>query len=187
MPFAVTHVLVPIIVVDLIRDHVLKRLNKFKMLGMRPSLLPNRYVFLAGIAGLVLDMDLPVVTALNKLLALGIESHRLILHNIWVPLSFLAFFAVFNYASAARDRKFALVFLMLFAGTSMHLLLDAALTGEIMPFYPLSTETVDWNVFGKVADMAGMDMITLLVSMDALLLLFWLWHEEFTHKISDYF
>lgn len=62
MPFAVTHVLVPIILVDFIRDHVLKK----------PKLLPNRYVFLAGVAGLVLDTDLPIVTALNKFFAVGI-------------------------------------------------------------------------------------------------------------------
>lgn len=76
---------------------------------------------------------------------------------------------------------------MLFAGTSIHLLLDAVLTGDVMPFYPLNTETINWNFVGQISDMTGISMITMLVSMDALLLLFWLWHEEYEHHISDYF
>ena len=175
MPFAVTHVLVPIILVDLIRDHVLKK----------PKLIPNRYVFLAGIAGLVLDIDVPIVTVLNTFFGMGIPSHRVILHNLWIPLSFLAFFMIFYYL--AKDKKFALVFLMLFVGTSTHLLLDAVLTGDIMPFYPLNTETIDWNLIGYISSTSGIPLVTMLISLDALLLLFWLWHEEYEHHISDYF
>lgn len=175
MPFAVAHVLVPIILVDLIRDHVFKK----------PKLLPNRYVFLAGVAGLITDAALPIVVALNNFFKMGIPSHRLMLHNIWLPLSFLAFFAIFQYI--VKDRKFALVFLMLFTGTSIHLILDAVLTGDVMPLYPLNTETVNWNLIGYISSISGISMTTILVSMDAMLLLFWLWHEEYEHHISDYF
>lgn len=175
MPFAVTHVLVPIIFIDLIRDHVLKK----------PKVLPNRYVFLAGVSGLVPDIAMPIVAVLNNFFGFGIASHRIVLHNIWLPLSFLAFFAIFHYI--AKDKKFALVFLMLFAGASVHLLLDAVLTGDVMPFYPLNMHTANWDLLGQLASMTGISLVTLLVSIDALLLLFWLWHEEYEHHISDYF
>ena len=49
MPLAVTHILVPIILMDLLRDHILKR-NK---------IITNKNVLLAGLGGLFPDIDLP--------------------------------------------------------------------------------------------------------------------------------
>jgi hypothetical protein len=46
---------------------------------------------------------------------------------------------------------------------------------------------VDWNLVGKFETMTGVPMLTVLVSFDALLLFFWLWHEEEHHHITDYF
>lgn len=49
MPLAVTHVLLTIIAVDLFRDYFLKNKRYFTI----------HTVFIAGIAGLLPDMDLP--------------------------------------------------------------------------------------------------------------------------------
>ena len=49
MPFAVTHVLFAIIAVDLYRDYVARHKKYFTL----------HIVFIAGFAGLLLDMDLP--------------------------------------------------------------------------------------------------------------------------------
>lgn len=178
MPFAVTHVLVPIIFADLIRDHVLKN----------PKILTNKFVFAAGIGGLVLDLDLILY---NFLAAVGIDlgiatvGHRIIFHNIWMPLCFFGFFALFYFL--LKQKKFGKIFLMLFVGAALHLLLDATLTGNVLPLFPFSTAEINWNLVGLTGSAFGTNPITILISMDALLLLFWLYHEEMEHKISDYF
>jgi len=191
MVLAATHILVPIIVFESLRD-------RFKRMA---RLFSPKHTFLVGVAGLMPDMDVPLFTALN---AIGrtVQSsidHRIFFHNVWIPLGFLAFAAFFAYAwPVLRGRKnrkykqgkslaFAKVFLLLAAGWLFHLTLDAVLTGEVMPFYPVSDYLLNWDLVGKVATATNVPQLTILVSMDALLLLFWLWHEEFTHRIRDYF
>ena len=198
MPLAVTHIIVPIIFLELLRDHS-RRISKF---------FSKRYTFLIGIAGLFPDLDLHLITFLGYLgetiptakIDLG---HRIIFHNIWAPLGFLIFFSFFYYAapklksklkkskvtkkSRTKFERFGKVFLILFLGWSIHLILDAVFTGKVMPFYPLNDYLLDYNLVGQVAEMAGILKITILVSMDALLLFFWLWHEEVHHYIKDYF
>jgi len=191
MVLAVTHVLVPIIVFELLRD-------RFK--GMR-KMFSSKHTFLVGMAGLMPDMDMPVFTVLQRL-GLVTETaigHRIFLHNVWIPLGFLLFAAASAFVwPALRGRKnrkykqgrsmaFAKIFLLLAVGWMFHLTLDAVLTGEVMPFYPLSSYLVDWNLTGKLANATGIAQLTILVSMDAILLLGWLWHEQFTHRIRDYF
>lgn len=173
MPLAVTHVLVPIIILDLFRDHVLKDTKA----------ITNRFVLLAGIAGLLPDMDFPIFSILE---AMGVQiagnvGHRLFLHNIWIPLSFLGFFAIAHFLF--KKENFGKVFLILAFGFSMHLILDSLIIGTIMPFFPLSTVEVGLGL----ANLLPFNDITTMVSLDALLLLFWLWHEELEHKIKDYF
>jgi len=202
MPLAVTHVLVPIILLEFFRDRIPK-VRKF---------FSRKYVFLAGIAGLLPDMDLPMcmlLAAMGQTTPATDVGHRVFLHNIWIPLGFLAFFLLFYYvlpratrpkrlnleSKQGRQKKqsmhsfetFGKIFLILFFAWSIHLALDAILTGHVMPFYPLNDYTLNYNLVQKVESATGISMLTIEVSMDALLLLLWLWHEEFTHKIVDYF
>ncbi|MCX6820958.1 MAG: metal-dependent hydrolase [Candidatus Aenigmarchaeota archaeon] len=191
MPLAVTHVLVPIIVFEILRDR-----SKWMQKMFSP-----KHTFLVGVAGLMPDMDMLLFTALNRLgiiteTAIG---HRIFLHNLWIPLGFLMFAALFGLVWPAlmgrRNRKyrqgksvaFAKVFLLLAVGWMFHLALDAVLTGEVMPFYPISDYLVNWNLTGALAAATGIEQLTMLVSLDALLLIGWLWHEQFAHKIRDYF
>lgn len=191
MVLAVTHVLVPIIAFELLRD-------RFK--GMRKAFSP-KHTFLVGIAGLMPDMDVPVFTVLQRLGLVDATAigHRIFLHNVWIPLGFLMFAAASAFVWPAlrgrKNRKYrqgrsmslAKVFLLLAVGWMFHLTLDAVLTGEVMPFYPLSSYLVNWNLTGRLAAATGIEQLTILVSIDALLLVFWLWHEQFTHRIRDYF
>jgi len=191
MVLAATHILVPIIVFESLRD-------RFKQLA---KLFSPKHTFLVGVAGLMPDMDVPLFAALERFGALSGSpiGHRVIFHNVWIPLGFLLFAAFFAYVWPSlrhrRDKKykqgsslaFAKVFLLLAAGWLFHLTLDAVLTGEVMPFYPLSDYLLNWNLVGTIASTTKIPDLTLLVSMDALLLFFWLWHEEFTHRIRDYF
>jgi len=167
MPLAVMHVLVPIILVDLYRDYFTK--NR--------KLLPNHMLFLAGAAGLMVDMDLPLSAILGGWLGLPLPAHRILSHNIWIPLTFLALSLFFRYKKSKMLWK---IFLMFAIGTASHLLLDATLVGTIAPFYPVNDVMWGLNLIPSkwTADFAA--------SLDAVLLLLWLSHEELKHKISDY-
>lgn len=190
MPLAVTHVLVPIILFELLRDSSPK-LSKF---------FSRKHTFLIGIAGLLPDVDSPLYTLLT-LFDKSVENcclgHRILFHNIWIPFGFLGFFFIIHYlcprvwkmrkSGLKSFESFGKVFLILFVGFSIHMVLDAVLIGPVAPFYPLSPHLVDLDLVGKLECLTGIPGLTTLVSLDALLLLFWFWHEEFTHKIKDYF
>ena len=160
------HVLVPIILLDIYRDYFMKK----------KSMLPNHMLFLAGAAGLMVDLDLPL-SILGSWLGLPIPAHRILSHNIWIPLTFLALSLFFRYKKSKMLWK---IFLMFAIGTASHLLLDATLVGTIAPFYPVNDVMWGLNLVSSkwTADFAA--------SLDAILLLLWLSHEELKHKISDY-
>lgn len=170
MPFAVTHVLIPIILVDLFRDHVLKK----------PRMLPNKFIYLASFAGLLPDLDLPLQMLLTNFFAWNIESHRLIFHNIWIPLAAFAGFLIAYYLF--KRKTLGKIFLMVFIGTALHLVLDVTVYGSIYPFLPLNEYSFGINLLPSYEA-----YVTIMLSVDAILLLLWLAHEEFEHKISDYF
>ncbi len=175
MPLAVTHILVPIILVDIFRDHILKNTKA----------LTNKHVLLAGLAGLFPDIDIPIGH-----IFLNANVHRLYTHNIWIPVLFLAFALYFD---SIKKRKICLYFIMMAFGFSTHLLLDGVLSGTIRPFFPVSTYVWGWDLFGKFFGtfyprLANPDFGALIFSgLDAVLLFLWLIHEEMGHKIKDYF
>ncbi len=189
MPLAVTHVLVPIIALELLRDRY-RKISKFFSI---------EHVFLIGVAGLLPDSDLllyRITHLLGKPLLSDDLGHRVIFHNIWIPVGFLVFYMLFNNAHRFVDVKkrtkkylqsFGKIYLVLFMGFAVHLILDAVLTGHVMPFYPLNSHMVDWNLFGKISSSTGIPILTITVSTDALLLLFWLWHQQIEKHILDYF
>jgi membrane-bound metal-dependent hydrolase YbcI (DUF457 family) len=190
MPLAVTHIIVPIIALELLKDSS-KSAAKF---------FSRKYAFLVGVAGLLPDIDLHIVR-IASIFGRGLPNtelgHRILFHNIWVPLGFFLFFILFyriipKYTnkpkkSKARFRNFGKVFIVLCIGWVVHLTLDATLTGYVMPFYPLSDYLANYNLVGWFEMETGVPMLTTLVSIDALLMFFWLWHEEAHHYIKDYF
>jgi membrane-bound metal-dependent hydrolase YbcI (DUF457 family) len=190
MTLAVTHVLVPIILLEFLRDSN-KKIAKF---------FSKRHVFLVGVAGLLPDMDLllfRIAELLGKPVPESEVGHRIMFHNVWIPIALFGFFALFYYVlprlrkvgnkEKKRFISFGKVFLVIFIGFSIHLLLDAGLTGHVMPFYPVNDYMINFDLIGELEALTGIPSLTILVSMDALLLLFWLWHEEMGGKIRDYF
>ena len=167
MPFAVTHVLASIILVDLYRDYVAKHKKYFTL----------HTVFIAGFAGLLPDMDIPWGYLLNFF---GIELwHRTITHTLLFGLIFLIP-AIILWKN--KKHKAAMYFFVISFGILIHILLDYIVSsdnGGIMFFYPLSTADYALNLLkgASTAFFAG---------IDAIILLLWLWHEEIKHKISDY-
>jgi membrane-bound metal-dependent hydrolase YbcI (DUF457 family) len=176
MPLAVTHILVPIIFMDLFRDYVLRK----------RGIITNKHVLLAGLAGLFPDIDIPV-----GFLFLKRNVHRLYTHNIWIPVLFLA---ISIYLHFIRKKKLSRYFIMISFGFLAHLLLDSFLAGTIRPFYPFSTYEFGLNIVPKLMMIFVPSLVQnqqfgylIFSSLDALLLFFWLIYLQMTNKIRDYF
>jgi len=150
MPFVVTHMLVPMILIDIFRDNILK---------IKKSKLSNKYILIAGLAGLLPDIDIPLSIFFPTLFA-----HRTITHTVWVPLTFLFLFSVFHFI---RKRNWSMIFLMCFIGTAIHITLDVVTAGSIQLFYPISK-----TLFAVYLIPAG-SVIFVYSAMDAVLL--WIW------------
>lgn len=166
MAFAVTHVLIPMVLVDLVRDHVFKDKKRF---------LPNKFIFLAGIAGLLPDIDIPI----SYFLFGNLEFHRTITHTLWFPLAFFILFSYFYFVN--RKPFYYKFFLMLFIGFSFHLILDYGIVGTVSLLYPITQTVYGLNI------LPISDMYLIYSALDAILLLLWLIHEEYEHKISSFF
>jgi len=168
MPFAVTHVLLAIILVDLYRDYFAKHKKYFTL----------HTIFIAGIAGLLPDIDIP----LNWLLGFfgsGIV-HQSITHTPLFAFIFLIPGLVLGYN---KNHKTSMYFFVICFGIFVHIFLDYLFIGDsgagIMFFYPLFNATYGLNLLQNLSPM-------FFAGIDAIILLAWLWHEEIKHKISDF-
>lgn len=167
MPYAVTHVLAAIILVDLYRDYLAKHKKYFTL----------HTVLIAGIAGLLPDIDIPLNYLLNFF---GIHLvHRTITHTPIFGFIFLIPGSILWYQ---KKHKQALHFFVISFGILLHIFLDYSLAsdpGRIMLFYPISTSTYALNLLQNISQ-------NFFAGIDAIILLAWLWHEEMKHKISDF-
>ena len=167
MPQAVVHIIFTIIVLDLIRDHVIKKKKE----------IPLHYIFIGGVAGLLPDIDIPFFWLMNNLFGMNVPFfHRLFTHTIFFGLIFL-FISLIFYKS---KKKLSLLLAIISFGVLFHILLDFIFVGTIIPFYPLSYFTAGLDLIPKTGLTAGVE------GLEAMVLLWWLWHEEKLHKISDF-
>lgn len=172
MPFAVTHVLTSIISVDLYRDYVAKHKKYFTL----------HTIFIAGLAGLLPDIDIPLGHVLGWF---GAElGHRTFTHTPLFGLIFLI--PALIYWKLGKHRIGMYFFVTTF-GIMTHLLLDFLIVpdqaGGVLLFYPFSAAAFDIGILGSASTIQTMQMYA---AFDAVLLMLWLWHEEMRHKISDY-
>jgi membrane-bound metal-dependent hydrolase YbcI (DUF457 family) len=164
MPFAVTHILVPMILVDFARDHFFKIKKQF---------LPNKYVLLVGLFGLIPDIDmLSVLFGMPNL-------HGTITHSIIFPTIFFIGFLIFHFLNKERTYK---IFLMLFIGFSIHIVLDGTFSDKIALFFPFDFNQYGLNLIGPLEN-----WYDIYAAIDAILLFLWLIHEGLEQKISEYF
>ena len=179
MPQAVTHVLVAIVLAQLIRDYFVKDKQKF----------PLHYVLIAGIAGLLPDIDIIAYWALHFFGFTLAEVHRTFTHTIFVPLLFLGLFFIFDGFKlnisefGKRHMKLAMVFLMIAFGSAIHLFLDAIICGQITFFYPLSSFSFGLDLVSKLPNPLSRLAVPCL---DAAILVLWLIYLEIRHKISSF-
>lgn len=175
MPYAVAHVILTIVIADIYRDYIAKR--RFPMI----------YVFIAGIAGLLPDLDLPFTWIFNFVFKTNYNFHRIYTHSLLYAIVFFALAAMFILMKKeeynlfkARIQKIAIImfFFAMSFGWLMHITLDCALAADgylnLIPSIPL---TFCPHPFSNQA----------LVGIDAVILVLWLIHEQWKHDIKDYF
>ncbi len=179
MPQAAAHILIPLILASIIRDFHIRRKSRKSF--------PLHYVLIAGIAGIIPDLDIAAFWILNFFGFTLQQIHRTFMHTIFIPLIFFIMFLVFhntNIKTLGRHKlKLSIIFLMLAFGSIMHLLLDATLSGQVMPFYPLSNLAIGLNLFGYLP--YALEEIAA-PSLDGGLLILYLIYLEVRHKISDF-
>lgn len=178
MPQAVTHVLVPIIILSIFRHFYQKRGKKF----------PLQYVLIGGLAGVIPDLDIPIFWVMYYFGYTLEQIHRTFLHTLFVPAIFLilALFSKYTIKKKVGRNKLSItiIFLLLAFGSTIHLILDATLAGYIMPLYPLSLAKIGtgfpFTVFPEHI------AVFFLATMDGVLFILWILYLEIKHKISDF-
>lgn len=172
MPLAVTHVLLTIILVDIYRDYFTKHKKYFTL----------HLLLIAGIAGLLSDIDIPINWLLNIFgYSIPYLTHGGITHTPLFALIFLV--PAFIFLKKGQHKPSIYFFVITF-GILFHLFLDYVLGGGayegIMWLWPLSTSTFKLHLLSKIS------LSNIPAALDAVILLVWLWHEEAKHKISDF-
>src|SRR3989344_2378960 len=179
MPQAVTHVLVPIILLSIFRHIYTKKTGKK---------FPMQYVLIGGIAGIIPDLDIPIYWVMHYFNYNFEQIHRTISHTIFIPLIFL-FLAFISSATIkkriGRNKLSITIILFLCAFSSfIHLILDATLAGYITPLYPISMAKVGTGFpFSIFPDHVAM---LLLATIDGVLFILWVLYLEIKHKIYDF-
>lgn len=169
MPFGTTHILVPIIIVSVIRAHWKKLKHKITL----------KEIFVAGFFGLLPDIDVPIWWIINLVSgAPWKEVHRVFTHSI--IFVFIILFVA--YLLKAKSKKLYVMGLLAAFGYATHLVLDLIIVGQIKPFWPFSTVAYGLQLV-PIGDLG----FSILAGIDALLILFWLWHEERFGKIKSFY
>jgi len=162
MAFAATHVILAMVITDLYRDY------------LAPKKFPTKYVLIAGIFGLLPDVDIPLGWIYSMASGHAVDLHGTFMHSVLFGVA-LAVAAMLCY-EVFKKPKAGLGFAVASFGWLFHLALDCALSPHRI-FLPLSA--VACPAFFDVSAEA-------MTALDAIILLAWLIHEEWKHKIRDY-
>src|SRR3989338_5569956 len=164
MALAVTHILVTIVALDLLRHYLFGK-HKF----------PRYLIVVGGIAGLGPDIDIVFTWFYNLFSATPVDLHGAFTHSFFWMVLFLGFGITAQYF---KKKMLAGIAYVLAASWLSHLLLDCLYGGYKTFFWPISVVTgfcPQWGISPYAAE------------IDAIILVLWLVHEELHHYIKDYF
>ena len=179
MPFAVTHILAAVILIELFREYFIKDKQKF----------PRYYILIAAIGGIIPDLDFLAYYILSFFGFTFEQIHRTFFHTLFIPLIlfligiFLWKMEIKNSKIGKMHMKLPVIFFIFTSGSILHIFLDM-LTYPVRIFYPLSTITIGTNLLNLFPEQLQW---LILPTLDGILLFFWLFWMEFKLKISDYF
>lgn len=181
MPYAPTHILVPLLFVAIIRDFYLRNKDRRKF--------PLHYVLIAGLAGTLPDWDIAFFWILSILkIDIGFwDIHKTYLHSLVIPLFFLIMFFVLHPVKSPVLGRHKLtlskISLMIFIGSLSHVLLDIAFGEPFSPFLPFYTDKIGYSFLSILPEaLKGIFYPT----VDAALIIIYLVYMELKHKISDF-
>lgn len=178
MPYAVTHFLVPVIIISIIRDYFYRKSGKK---------FPLHYVLIAGLAGVAPDLDIALFWILRPFGFTLEQLHRTFTHALILPIIFFILFMTtrkIKITELGRHKlKLSNIFLVISFGLVVHIILDGLLGGYIALLYPFSAKEIGLNLFSYLPD----DLEPLFFpSLDAALLVIYVIYLELKHKISDF-
>src|SRR3989344_9018054 len=125
MPQAVTHFVITVIILTLIRERFIKKKKDF----------PMYYVFVGGLAGLLSDFDTIIYWFLYFAGYDYYDLHKTITHSLVFPLMFVLLGLITKKLKSFKIWGFKLKYFILFyiiaLGTFIHLLLDGIIAGGV--------------------------------------------------------
>jgi membrane-bound metal-dependent hydrolase YbcI (DUF457 family) len=181
MPQAVTHIIVPILLLSLFRDIFYKSKAREKF--------PLHYILIGGLAGALPDIDIFFYYALSYFDYTFNELHRVFSHSLSFLFIFLFlgiltyFFSVKNKELGRHHLKINKIFFVISFGIFLHLVLDVIFYGTIMPFYPFFYYPLGLNLISYLPSAIKGSIVPVI---DAALLIIYLIYLELKHKISDF-
>jgi len=163
MAYAVTHIILTIVVLDLFRHYVFGK-RRF----------PRYMLVIGGIAGLAPDIDVVLTWIYNFFMGTSINLHGLFTHSLIFPIFFVILGYIFHFRKG--NHKWAKIFYIIAFGLFFHLILDCTFGGYKTFFWPFyfANFCPQWGISGFMQ------------SVDAIILVVWLVHEEIHNKIKDY-
>ncbi len=164
MALAVTHIILTIVFLDFFR-HYISGTKKF----------PRYLLVVGGIAGLAPDIDLPLSWIYNLLTNANINFHGTFTHSLIFPVISLGIALILHHK---KQMKWAKIFYVISAGLTLHSILDCTFGGYrtfLWPFWITPSFCPQWGINSYAS------------SIDAIILIAWLLHEELHKKIKDYF
>ena len=165
MALVVTHILVPIIILDLLRHYVFKKKH-----------FPRYLIVIGGIAGLAPDFDIPLSWIISMFSGDLVNFHGGFTHSLVFPILF-SIIALGMHLK--EDYKWSNIFLVIAFGWFSHLALDCFFGGYKTFLWPLMLDTLRYCPQFGITGMSA--------SIDAIILTFWIVHEELHKNIKDYF
>jgi len=164
MALAVTHILITIVLLDLLRHYVFGK-RRF----------PRYMLVVGGIAGILPDIDIPLTWVYNAITGSTGSLHGFFTHSLIFPLLFVIVGLAFHFYKP--NHKWAKMGYIIAFGLFMHLLLDCAFGGYksfLWPLENIANFCPQWSISKFAAD------------IDAIILIVWLVHEEVHNRIRDY-
>ena len=164
MALAVTHIILTIVVLDLLRHYVFGKKN-----------FPRYLIVVGGIAGILPDIDIPLSWTYNLIFGTSVNLHGMFTHSIIFPVLFLLIGVGLHYG---KNEKWAKIMYVISFGLFFHLALDCLYGGYKTFLWPFSMSTGGFCPQWGISNHA--------TSIDAIILVTWLIHEEMHKRIRDY-
>ena len=165
MPYAVVHFLATAAVM---------KLTRLRLDGTR--LLSYRELFLCAIIGLLPDLDMVVQVFSVHVLRVPFWPHRTFTHNLIIPL-ILLFIGILLHRRDV-NRYASTIFFLAGAAWAVHVMLDHSLYGPTRLLVPFDWHAVGVNLRHKIDGMRN-----ILLGLDAVLLLGWLYLRSRTKNL----